>query len=98
MPPDGPDDERIQREHIRYLMSLAESGVILANGPVKRQDDPMLRGLSLYSVDADSARSHASKDPAVVAGWFRLVVDEWLIPARPRMIGDRTDLTIDVPL
>lgn len=97
-PPDSADDTAIQSAHIQYLMSLFDNGTILANGPVKRLDDPRIRGMGLYLVGPDEARKLANEDPAVKAGWFDVVVDEWLIPARPRTIGDRQDLDIDVPV
>lgn len=96
-PPDGPEDVAIQAGHIRYLSGLVEQGTILANGPVKRIDTEEVRGMSLYLVGPDEARELAEADPAVKAGWFRIVVDEWLIPVRPRQIADRSDLELDVP-
>ena len=96
-PPDGPDDDAIQAAHLAYLRGLVEAGTILVNGPVRRVDDPRMRGLSLYTVGPDEARRLANADPAVRAGWFEIVVDEWMFPAVPRTIGDRTDLELDVP-
>jgi uncharacterized protein YciI len=96
-PPDSPEDDAIQAAHIRFLMRLSEDGTILAGGPVRRRDDPILRGMCLHRVGADDARRIARDDPAVRAGWFDVVVDEWLFPAMPKTIGDRTDLELDVP-
>lgn len=96
-PPDGPDDDAIGAAHVAYLRGLVEAGTILANGPVRRIDDGRLRGMSLYTVGPDEARQLANDDPAVKAGWFEIVVDEWMFPAVPRVIGDRVDLEIDVP-
>lgn len=95
--PDSPEDGDIHAAHIRYLSGLIEEGKILVHGPVRRLDDPRLRGMSLYPVGAEEAREYAQKDPAVLAGWFEVLVDEWLIPARPTQIGDRVDGVIDVP-
>ncbi|MBV6458390.1 MAG: hypothetical protein HONBIEJF_01517 [Fimbriimonadaceae bacterium] len=95
--PDTPDDDAIQAAHIRYLTGLAEAGKILANGPIRRKDDTKWRGMSLYLIGANEARELAHADPAVKAGWFDVVVDEWMIPVRPRTIADREDLEIDVP-
>lgn len=96
-PPDSPEDAAIQAAHIRYLTGLVEQGTILVNGPVKRVDSEDVRGMSLYLVGAEEARALAEADPAVRAGWFRIVVDEWLVPVRPRQIADRSDLELDVP-
>ncbi|HMS55385.1 MAG TPA: hypothetical protein PKA27_08285 [Fimbriimonadaceae bacterium] len=95
--PNTPDDHRIQVDHIKYLGDLIEKGVVLANGPVRRVDDSRLRGMTLYLVGIEEARNYANADPAVIAGWFEIVADEWLIPVRPRAIADRADLEIDVP-
>ncbi len=96
-PPDGPDDEAIQAAHVAYLRGLVEAGTILVNGPVRRIDDARLRGMSLYTLGPDEARRLANDDPAVRAGWFAIVVDEWMFPSVPRTIGDRVDLEVDVP-
>lgn len=96
-PPDSPEDDAIQAAHIQYLGALVASGTILANGPVRRVDDAKWRGFSLYSVGAEEARQLANQDPAVKAGWFEILVDEWLIRADPKVVGNRTDLEMDVP-
>lgn len=40
VPPDSPDDERIQAEHIAYLTGLREKGIIALNGAVRFKDSP----------------------------------------------------------
>ena len=92
------EDDEIFINHLRYLRGLVDQGVILANGPAKRIDDPLLRGISLYQVGEEEARRLANEDPAVKAGWFEVKVDQWMIPVNPRMIADRTDLEHDVPI
>ena len=62
-PPDGPDDDRIQGEHLAYLRGLAEQGKIALNGPIRAVDSPDWRGLTVYTVDVDEARALASADP-----------------------------------
>ena len=89
--PDTPDDDRIQDEHIAYLHSLQDRGLVLVNGPVRRADDPRFRGMTIYSVSADEARKLALEDPAVRAGWFEPHVDGWLIPAVPVTLGTTVD-------
>jgi uncharacterized protein YciI len=96
-PPPAPGDDAIQDAHVRRLRSLVADGTILVNGPIEQLDDPSFRGMSLYTVTPEEARALASEDPAVRAGWFIPVVDGWMFPAVPRMIGDRTDLEIDIP-
>jgi len=94
VPPDTPDDARIQAEHIAYLGNLRERGIIALNGPVRFKDSPSLRGMSIYTVEADEARSFANDDPAVKAGWFQVVVDNWWIPTFPVTLGNRADIEI----
>ena len=52
-PPDGPDDDRIQAEHLAYLRMLAGVGKIAVNGPIRAVDSPDWRGLTVYLVDVD---------------------------------------------
>ena len=94
VPPDSPDDDRIQAEHMAYLGGLRDQGIIALNGPIRHKDSPRLRGLTIYTVDVDEARAYALADPAVQAGWFEVVVDGWLLPSIPVTIGNRVDLEI----
>src|SRR5688500_9517549 len=96
-PPDSPGDGEIQAAHIRYLSALVEAGTILVNGPVKRIDDTNLLGMSLYTVGPEAARRIAEADPGTRAGWFQIMVDEWVFPARPKTIGDKVDFEMEVP-
>src|SRR4051812_173133 len=89
------DDDRIQAEHIAYLGGLAEEGKVAVNGPIRAQDSPGWRGLTVYLVDVDEARALAMADPAVRTGWFDVVVDPWWIPAREVTLGNRVDLTLE---
>jgi hypothetical protein len=38
VPPDSPDDERVQAEHISYLTSSRNRGIIALNGLVRFKD------------------------------------------------------------
>ncbi len=96
-PAPGPGDEAIHAAHLAYLGALVRRGTILVNGPFASVDEPRLRGMSLYTVGPEEARRLANEDPAVRAGWFEIVLDEWMFRAIPRTIGDRVDLEIDVP-
>jgi uncharacterized protein YciI len=86
-PPDATeyDEEtldRIQSEHLAYLASLREAGLIVTNGPVLDHPDESVRGLTFFRAGSmDEARRLAEEDPAVRAG--RLVVDvmTWWCPA-----------------
>lgn len=94
VPPDSPDDDRIQAEHVAYLGGLREQGIIALNGPVRFKDSPKWRGMTIYTVDVEEARAYALADPAVKAGWFEVVVNGWLLPSIPVTLGDRTDVEI----
>ena len=94
VPPDSPDDERIQADHTAYLTGLLEKGIIALNGPVRFKDSPGFRGMTIYTVDVDEARAYALEDPAVKAGWFEVVVDGWWLPSIPVTVGDRVDIEI----
>ena len=93
-PPDGPDDDRIQAEHIAYLRGLGEQGKVALNGPIRAVDSPDWRGPDRStSSGVDEARTLATADPAVQAGWFdvgrRPVVDPGA-RGHPRRPGDLT--------
>jgi len=92
--PDTPEDEKIQEAHIAYLTGLRDKGIILLNGPVRRQDDSRFLGMSIYSVGIDEARQYAMDDPGTKAGWFEIEADTWLLPSTPITLGDRVDLEL----
>jgi uncharacterized protein YciI len=84
--PDAPvmsaeDATALQDSHLAYGADLQDRGVILARGPLTDQDDPRLRGMSIWSVDAATARELAEKDPAVQAGRLAVQVMTWMMPA-----------------
>jgi uncharacterized protein len=84
--PDAPamtDDEAnaLQDRHLDHGATLQDQGIILARGPLVDQDDEQLRGFSVWSVDADTARHFANQDPAVQAGRLAVQVMTWMMPA-----------------
>jgi len=84
--PDAPEmteDEagELQDRHLAHGADLQDQGIILARGPLTDQDDPRFRGLSIWSVDAETAREHAERDPAVLAGRLSVQVQTWMMPA-----------------
>lgn len=84
--PDAPlmtdaEAAELQDRHLAYGAGLQERGLILARGPLTDQDDESLRGFSIWSVDQDTARSHAEGDPAVQAGRLAATVMTWMMPA-----------------
>ena len=84
--PDAPamtDDEAsaLQDRHLAHGADLQDRGIILARGPLVEQDDERFRGLSIWSVDAATARQHAEADPAVRVGRLAVEVMTWMMPA-----------------
>lgn len=80
--PDLPEHEldRIQAEHLAYMQAQRASGVLLANGPFRDQDDIALRGACVYALGLEEARAVAAQDPAVVARRLEPVLLTWLCP------------------
>lgn len=84
--PDAPEltDEaaaELQDRHLAFRADLRDRGYLVAGGPLDDQDDERLRGLSVMSCDAETARRLASEDPAVRAGRLRVEVMTWMVPA-----------------
>ena len=74
--------ERIQAEHLAYLASLRDEGLIVTNGPVLDQPDESVRGLTFFRVGSlEEARRLAEDDPAVRAGRLAVDVMTWWCPA-----------------
>jgi uncharacterized protein len=71
----------LQDRHLAHGADLQDRGLILARGPLTEQDDERFRGLSIWSVDAATAREHAETDPAVRAGRLAVDVMTWMMPA-----------------
>lgn len=90
----------LQDRHLAHGAGLQEQGLILARGPLTDQDDESLRGFSIWSVDQETARAHASEDPAVQAGRLAVQVMTWMMPTgnlhfekvrAPRSIAEATE-------
>ena len=73
--------DALQRRHLAYGADLAARGITVANGPMRRQSDVRLRGMSVYTVGADEALAIASQDPMVLAGHLRVEVALWCVGA-----------------
>ncbi len=85
-PPDPPSmtDEQmeaLQRRHLAYRADLTRRGVLVVNGPLIRQSDESLRGLSIFASDLHEARRLSEADPSVQAGRLRFEVMEWWVGA-----------------
>lgn len=70
----------LQDAHMDHLARLHEEGQLLAAGPLLGADR-RFRGLCIYRVGPDEARSLGEQDPMVRAGRFRHEVLPWMVPA-----------------
>lgn len=75
---DGEGNDRIQQEHVRYLMRLLQSGKIVLNGPILA--DHEIRGVSIYDAGLEEAMAFAKTDPAVQAGYLEIEALPWMSP------------------
>ncbi|HEX6127879.1 MAG TPA: YciI family protein [Candidatus Limnocylindria bacterium] len=103
-PPDAPDmsDEELdelQARHLAYRAQLKRDGVLVANGPLREQSDPTLRGLSIFACDLADARRLSDGDPSVQAGRLAYDVFEWWVaagtlafPDADRVVGERRSM------
>ncbi len=73
-PPDEAD--KIQMEHLRYLMQLRAEGKLLISGPVI--EDPELKGVGIFNTtDIEEVKRLSDGDPAVRAGRLVFEVYHW---------------------
>jgi uncharacterized protein YciI len=85
-PPDAPqmsDEEldALQSRHLAYRAELRRQGVLVANGPLDRQSDVSMRGLSIFACDLEEARRLSDADPSVQAGRLGYELFEWWMAA-----------------
>ncbi|TCN44525.1 hypothetical protein EV644_101339 [Kribbella orskensis] len=73
--------DALQDAHLAFRADLREQGYLVAGGPLLGQDDERLRGVSVMSVDPETARELCSADPAVRAGRLEVQVMTWMVPA-----------------
>jgi len=72
--------DELQAEHVAYLGSLRERGIIAAGGPFEGQPDERWRGISIYRVPPEEARQYIAQDPSVRRGRLTYDVWTWLVP------------------
>jgi uncharacterized protein YciI len=86
----------LHHAHLAHIADLIARGIIAANGPLRDQSDPTIRGMSVWNVDPAEARRLAESDPAVRAGRFRVDTARWCVatgriafPEYDGPVGDR---------
>lgn len=70
--------EKVQAGHMANIQKMAQSGKLMAAGPMG--DDGNLRGIFLFKASAEEARAMAAEDPAIRAGRLVLDLHSWLGP------------------
>ena len=85
-PPDAPElseqeADTLQDAHLAFRADLRDQGYLIGGGPLVGQDDERLRGISVMSVDPETARELSLADPAVRAGRLAIEVMTWMVPA-----------------
>ena len=87
--PNLPEEEldRLQEEHLAYLASLREHGLLVA-GPFRDQEDESFRGLCLFARPTDETRALMERDPSVRAGRMRPQVVTWLTRKGALRLGE----------
>lgn len=72
-----PDEaDKIQMEHLRYLMKLRAEGKLLISGPVI--DDSVFKGIGIFNTaDKEEVKRLSDGDPAVKAGRLVYEVYHW---------------------
>jgi uncharacterized protein len=85
-PPDAPElseeeAAELQDRHLAFRAALRDKGYLLGGGPLVDQDDERLRGISIMSVDPETACRLREGDPAVQAGRLAVEVMTWMVPA-----------------
>jgi uncharacterized protein YciI len=102
--PQLPEDEldALQSRHLAYRAKLRHDGVLVANGPLREQSDPLLRGLSIFSCDLEEARRLSDLDPSVQAGRLAYDAFEWWVaagtlafPGSAHSVGERRAMSDD---
>jgi uncharacterized protein YciI len=106
-PPDAPDMpeeelDALQSRHLAYRAQLKRDGVLVANGPMREQSDPTLRGLSIFACGLDEAARLSDGDPSVQAGRLAYDIFQWWVaagtlgfPGAQGSIGERREMPED---
>jgi uncharacterized protein YciI len=96
--PPLPDAEvnELQARHLAYRAELTRRGVLVANGPLGKQSDPAMLGLSIFACGLPEAAQLSDGDPSVQAGRLTYDLMEWWIgagtlafPEADGSVGDR---------
>jgi uncharacterized protein YciI len=94
--------EALQARHLAYRAELGRQGVLVVNGPLGKQSDDSLRGLSIFACDPAEAARLSDGDPSVQAGRLTYDLFEWWVaagtlafPGVDRPVGERRAMPED---
>ncbi|GAA3114672.1 uncharacterized protein YciI [Kribbella aluminosa] len=84
--PDAPvmtenETAALQNAHLSYTADMIAQGHVMAAGPIVGTAAARMRGISVWSVDADTAGRLCAQDPAVRAGRLTPQILTWMVPA-----------------
>jgi uncharacterized protein YciI len=65
----------VMKEHLQYLQSMVDKGILVLVGPCIDGGD--LGGISIYNCDVDEAKTLAGADPAVKEGELLMEAHGW---------------------
>jgi uncharacterized protein YciI len=69
----------LQDAHMAHVADLHDSGAVIAAGPLLGEARAF-QGLTLFATDLETALALCARDPAVIAGRFRVVAQPWAVP------------------
>lgn len=92
-PPQGNETPKIYQQHVRYVISLIESGQAVIAGPVGKGKE-LFGVYILRAKSAEEAKSWAMSDPAVSAGYFIAEMHPWWSEDVMKKIAKADKMTI----
>lgn len=73
---DKETDNKIQLEHVMYLLGLRQEGILVINGPII--DDGDVRGISIYNLqNKEDVKDIVESDPAIVTKQLVYEMHPW---------------------
>ena len=85
---DKAESERIQTEHLKNIIRLAEEGVLVLAGPFM-SNDLEIRGIYVFNVKTvEEAKKLTETDPAIRAGLLEMELIPWFGSAALMEIND----------
>ena len=84
-PSDAPalsDEEldALQEQHLAFNSRMRAEGKAVLTGPLRGQPDESLRGINVFRISVEEARSLMESDASVRAGRLAFDVCTWLLP------------------